>query len=109
MEVTRPAFDVKPLFQFRQADGPHTLHLRAADDKGNTSAVFDFSFTLDTHSPTVPPARVNPGQIQRSRIDRIKFDLSEDLATTLLAGNLRLVRNGAVSTPITVAASLASS
>jgi hypothetical protein len=84
------------------SDGLHTLHLRAADDKGNTSAIFDFSFTLDTHSPTIlPPARVNPGQIQRSRIDRIEFDLSEDLATTLLAGGLRLVRNGAVSTPLT--------
>lgn len=35
------------------ADGRHTLHLQAQDAAGNTSTVFDLTFTLDTQAPLV--------------------------------------------------------
>jgi RHS repeat-associated protein len=42
------------------ADGAHTLHLRAADARGNPSA-FDLSFTLDTATPADPVFDLDPG------------------------------------------------
>src|SRR5262245_2884957 len=35
------------------ADGPHTLHLQAADQAGNVSGVLDVAFTLDTTPPSL--------------------------------------------------------
>ena len=34
-------------------DGPHTLHLQAADDQGKASDIFNLPFTLDTQPPAV--------------------------------------------------------
>jgi hypothetical protein len=57
------SFDASGSFSFatalaldHSADGPHTVHLWAADRAGNVSAVSDFSFTLDTVAPTVSVA-----------------------------------------------------
>jgi hypothetical protein len=82
------------------AEGANALRMQATNEAGSTIA--SGAVTLDTRSPTIlPPAVINSGQTQRSRIDRIEFDLSEDLAATLLAGDLRLVRNGSEMTPLT--------
>jgi hypothetical protein len=42
------------------ADGAHTLHLQATDSDGNTSAVFDLPFTLDTTLPTAETPALLP-------------------------------------------------
>ncbi len=52
----RFSFDLARLVQINQgplSDGPHTLHLQAADDHGNTSGLFNIAFTLDTQTPVV--------------------------------------------------------
>ena len=41
-------------------DGPHTLHLVAADSEGNESDVFDVAFTLDTAPPSLPAFDLAP-------------------------------------------------
>src|SRR5262249_39087098 len=45
------------------ADGPHTVHFRAADRAGNVSALADLSFTLDTIPPAVNLTSPAPGVV----------------------------------------------
>lgn len=52
-------------------NGAHVLHLQAADEHGNTSPVFDVSFTLDTTPPAIsfdlaPASDTEPAGDQRT-------------------------------------------
>jgi RHS repeat-associated protein len=49
------------------ADGPHTEHLKAADNAGNVSTV-DVTFTLDTVAPTITVTSPTPGVVTNQNV-----------------------------------------
>jgi hypothetical protein len=69
---TSGAFSFPTLFLLQgSADGPHTVHLRAVDQAGNTSAVVDEPFVLDTLPPTVTINSPAPGTILATKTNVI--------------------------------------
>lgn len=79
------------------ADGPHTLHLQAGDDAGNTATVFDVAFTLDTTAPREPAFALDAASDTGTAGDD-----RTDLATATLVGttapntSVQLVQTGVI-------------
>jgi hypothetical protein len=73
-----------------QADGPATWTFAVVDRAGNVTSPFGATVvTVDATPPVVTASRFVFATSQR-----LEFDLSEDLRTTLSAGSLVLQRNG---------------
>ena len=64
-----------------------TVKARILQD-GQWSALEEASFLLDAAPPTVVSAEINAGRAQRSRVTSLKLTFSEDVTSSLAAGDL---------------------